>query len=208
MSGMRIASAACVLALMGCASGGLSESQCLAGDWEAVGYRDGHAGVAQSALLQHQNACGRYEILPDGRAYRTGWSAGITQYCTADNGFDLGNAGSGYRRVCPAEMEPGFRQGYDDGRALHAARSLVVHLERQVAKTESRLTAIDDDVLQTTAAQVDLELTAEERVQLFADTKRLIEEREQLEYRLPELLAELDDARAALDQVEYQLAAR
>lgn len=208
MNILRMASAACVLTIMGCASGGLSENQCLAGDWETVGYRDGHAGIAQSALLQHQNACGRYEVLPDGDAYRAGWNAGISQYCTAGNGFDLGNGGSGYRRVCPADMEPSFRQGYDDGRALHSARSLVISLERELIRAENRLSTIDSDVLQTAAAQVDLELTAEERVQLFADTKSLIEEREQLEARMPGLLADLDDARAVLDQLEYQLAAR
>ncbi len=205
---LRMLSAACVLTLVGCASGGLSESQCLAGDWEAVGYRDGHAGAAQSALLQHQNACGRHDVLPDGQAYRAGWSAGISQYCTAANGFDLGNGGSSYRRVCPADMEPGFRQGYDDGRALHSARSLVIRLERQLEYAEERLNRIDGELLQTAAAQVDLELTAEERAQLFVDAKNLIEEREQLESSMPELLAHLDDARAALYEVEYQLAVR
>ena len=47
------------LALLGgCASGGsVSENQCIASDWQTLGYRDGVAGYRSSRLLKHQDAC-------------------------------------------------------------------------------------------------------------------------------------------------------
>lgn len=94
---------ACLLALGGCAS--LSKSQCLANDWQTVGYRDGLSGTNSSALLRHENACVKHGVIPDREAYLAGWREGVEQYCQPANGFAAGERGAGYSNVCPAHLQ-------------------------------------------------------------------------------------------------------
>ena len=77
-----------VLAMSGCAT--LSESQCIASDWQTVGFRDGVSGTQSSQLLKHQNACVKHGIVPDRQAYLAGWDDGVEQYCQPRNGFAAG----------------------------------------------------------------------------------------------------------------------
>ena len=192
----------------GCASHSLSEHQCLAGDWQTVGFNDGANGVDHTALLRHQEACGRFQVVPDRVTYLAGWNEGIARYCTADNGFAIGRAGQSLRRVCPESMSADFQLAYDDGRAIFDAERRVRQLERSINDAEARLLEIDDDVLAVAAAQIDPNLTADERAALFVEIKSLQEERERIETDLPILLAELDDARLAFEAVERGLASR
>lgn len=205
----RLAVVAGLAALsVGCASHSLSEHQCTAGDWQTVGYNDGVNGVDQGALLRHQEACGRFEIVPNRTTYLAGWNEGIQSYCTADNGFAVGRAGQSFRRVCPGSLSASFQLAYDDGRAIFDAERRVAQIERSIDAAESRLIQIDEDVLDLAAAQINPDLTPDERVALFADIKHLQDERERLEFELPQLFADLDQARLALDAVERGLATR
>ena len=88
-----------LLALGGCAT--LSESQCVASDWQSIGYRDGMNGTHHSQLFKHQNACVKHGVTPDREAYMAGWNEGVVQYCQPANGFAAGERGSAYANVCP-----------------------------------------------------------------------------------------------------------
>ena len=79
----------CLAALFlasGCAT--LSESQCVASDWQTVGYADGLKGAQSSQLLKHQNACVKHGVIPERDAYLAGWEEGVRQYCLPENGFE------------------------------------------------------------------------------------------------------------------------
>ena len=55
-----------ILVLSGCAAKpSVSEYQCMAGDWQSIGYRDGSQGLARSQVLKHAEACGEYGVVPD-----------------------------------------------------------------------------------------------------------------------------------------------
>ena len=46
---------AVLLTVAGCSGNpSVTESQCIAGDWQTVGYRDGVNGLRSTQLLQHQ----------------------------------------------------------------------------------------------------------------------------------------------------------
>ena len=61
---------AAVLALAGCGGGAsVSQNQCIASDWQTLGYRDGTNGVNSSQLLAHQDACVKHGIIPDREGY-------------------------------------------------------------------------------------------------------------------------------------------
>ena len=98
------------LALLGgCASGGsVSENQCIAGDWQTMGYRDGAAGYRSSRLLKHQDACVEHGIVPDRNGYMLGWEQGAREFCQPNNGFDLGARGAGHNNICPVDIREAF----------------------------------------------------------------------------------------------------
>ena len=192
--------------LTGCASRSLTEHQCAAGDWYSIGERDGFAGSNSSRVLDHQNACGRFGIVPDTAAYRQGWDTGIRRYCTADNGYQQGVSGRGYGGSCPAELDPNFRAAWEDGRALYLARTAVNNLQRRLEQIEARRQSIDSELMGAALAQTKPDLTAEERLALVDKTKRLLEERDQLDRELPQVAAELDAAYDQLEQLEPSFA--
>lgn len=141
-----------VLVLAGCAS--VSRDECVAGDWAAIGARDGAAGlVAEARLPRHANACARVGVVPDEAAYLRGHAQGLQSFCTPLGGLEAGEAGRAFRDICPAERAAGFREGYELGFAAHRARLRVEAAQRDLAGSQSLaadgtvVTAATDSIL-------------------------------------------------------------
>lgn len=194
--------------LSGCASRSLSEHQCLAGDWQTVGERDGAHGLPATHVLVHQNACGRHQIVPDSGAYREGWARGVRRFCTADNGYQLGLSGRANPSVCPDSLMTAHQQAYFDGRELYLARAEVRRLEAQIDRMETRRGKIDTEILASAAAQADPSLSPTDRLALVERTRTLLAERESLDAELPVLRRALDSAYDELDDIEQAVALR
>jgi uncharacterized protein DUF2799 len=103
------------ICLTGCAT--MNQSECNNADWQIIGMEDGAKGHLPSYLGEHRTACAEYNISPDLEAYTQGHHIGVKQYCTAKNGFNVGNKGNHYNSVCPSELEaaflPAYQHGYD-----------------------------------------------------------------------------------------------
>lgn len=194
------------LTLGGCANRSLSAHQCSAGDWYSVGYRDGQSGADVSRVLTHQDACGRHGIVPDSDRYRDGWAEGIARFCQPEQGFDQGISGRPYRNVCPSQQAQLFRVAYDDGRAIFQARQDVAQLEQSVIRHERRIQTIGETLIEQATAQIDPTLTPQERIDLVADVKALLDERDRLQDELPALRDELGQARAHLQHIDQRYA--
>lgn len=195
-----------MLALGGCASS-LSESQCLANDWETIGYRDGLAGSdGSSALMRHMDACGKHGVTPNRNAYLAGWEDGVDQYCQPANGFNLGQRGRGYSNVCPARLQASFHAAYQDGRRLWEARSEVDQIAGAIADRERRLDEIKAEMAAITGAMLDPERTVADRAQMLVNAKDLGEEQGRLANEIEELEVELEIKRARLDDLRQTLA--
>lgn len=199
--------AALMLTLTGCANRSLSAHQCTAGDWYSVGYRDGQSGADVSRVLTHQDACGRHGIVPDSERYRDGWAEGIARFCQPEQGFDQGISGRPYRNVCPAPQAQPFRVAYDDGREIFEARQDVAQLEQRINQHERRIENIGQALIDQASAQIDPTLTPKERIDLVANVKSLLDERDRLQNELPDLEDDLDLARAHLQYVDNSYAA-
>jgi hypothetical protein len=180
-----------IAALCGCRSASVSQSQCLAGDWETVGYRDGANGYRSTELLEHQNACVKYGVIPDRAAYMAGWEHGVREYCEANNAFDIGARGNGYVNVCPDDLRDAFLSAYHDGRQLYLARVEVTNLEQAIGEHEYRLEQVKSAIVSSATQQLDPTLSPTARVDLFATTERLAEEKGRLESELPQLRQQL-----------------
>ncbi len=188
----------------GCAS--LSESQCLAGDWQTVGYRDATSGRDHSALLKHQNACGKHGVTPDREAYLAGWDQGILQYCQPRNGFALGERGAALPTLCPLAMVDLFEAAYNDGRRLYLARAEIRRLERAIEAREHRLEQLEDAIASTESRLVQEALSSEERRELLDDTKAMSREQGEIEAELKELRIDVALEYQRLEQLRYALA--
>ncbi len=201
---MRVLCTALLALVLGaCASQpSVSENQCRAGDWQTIGYQDGRSGYASTRLLDHQEACGEFQIYPERSAYLDGWHEGVEEFCTPGNGFSLGERGRALPTVCPATSRSGFVAAWEQGNDLYRAQKAVRNAERDVHYIEQRLIDLDREMIAVNAAQLNTDLSAEERVLLVADFRALVEERDQLEADLPIQLAELDRVRQNLALLE------
>ena len=135
-----IALMACAL-LSSCAS--VSKEECIAGDWAAIGQRDGATGrVGDTQFARHIDACAKVQITPDRSAWARGYAAGLAQYCTPQSGLSEGLAGRTYRGVCPAPTRAGFQQAYDLGRDVYDQRQVIAQIESEISGLRSRNSAI------------------------------------------------------------------
>ncbi len=196
-----------ILVIMSGCRGGptVTENQCYAGDWETLGYRDGAQGLRSSQLLQHQDACVPYGVVPDREAYMAGWNAGALEYCQPNSAFEVGELGYGHANICPAHLQSAFTAAYRQGRQLYLARRDVANLEQLIVARESRLDYVRAQIVTTSTDQLDPTLTVAERVDLIAYTQRLVEEKARIEQELPRLQADLIRQHAQLNEMRQSL---
>ena len=194
---------AVLLALGGCAT--LSESQCVASDWQTVGHRDGMNGVHHSQLLKHQNACVKHGITPDRDAYLAGWEAGVVQYCQPENGFAAGERGAAYAGVCPEHLANRFYAAYQDGRQLHLAHAEIDNLERAIQQKQRQLEHVKKDLSATEALLIEGEFTSLERRELLDETKALAQEQGRLDTEIQALKIDVAVKTERLQNLRHQL---
>ena len=193
----------------GCASAPtVTENQCRAGDWQTIGYRDGANGIDSARLLQHQEACGEFAIVPDRNLYLAGWQEGLLTYCTADNGFRHGLHGRVLNGNCRDELREPYASAHADGRQLYVARRDVSNLRQTLQNQQSRLDQIKQEIIGVTTAQLAPDLTAEERLRLLSKLDDLAGERAELKAQVPLTEQALLDAEDHLAQLDQTFAAR
>jgi hypothetical protein len=136
------------LALGGCAT--LSERDCRQGNWSDIGFEDGRQGHAENRFSGHVKACAKYGITPDRPAYFSARDEGLHQYCTPENGFEVGRAGGAYEGVCPREKPIGilvllglsgmeFEDAYALGQDVYSAQAALDSVEARIADVDKRL---------------------------------------------------------------------
>jgi len=195
-----------LIILSGCGGGAsVSQNQCIASDWQTLGYRDGVNGLRSSQLLKHQDACVEHGIIPDRTGYMAGWNEGVREYCQPNNAFEIGELGRGHNNVCPGKMQTTFTTAYREGRKLYLLRVEVANIERAIAQSEQRLEAVKAEIVSSATDQLNPLLSPADRVDLAARTHRLTEERHRLSHEIPALLDELDDKQAELDGLRQSL---
>ncbi|MEQ8861109.1 MAG: DUF2799 domain-containing protein [Pseudomonadales bacterium] len=194
-----------LVVLGGCASS-MSESQCLANDWETVGYRDGLAGTQSTALMRHMDACMKHGVRPDRNAYLAGWNDGVAQYCQPANGFSVGERGAGYGNVCPPHLQGAFYAAYQDGRQLYLAQSELNGIGNAISQRELRLRDVKSELAGIPAGMISAESTAAERAAMLLTAKALAEEQGELNAEIEGLQAEYAVKAERLDNLRHSLA--
>lgn len=159
------------LLLAGCAT--LSENECRSADWYAIGFEDGARGRPVSYLAEHRKACADYQVTPAFEPYRQGHEQGVSQFCTADNGFALGRRGGRYQNVCPPALAAVFVPAYQRGQQIYRVERQIQDAQRQqrqeeqaIANDRTRITEIESLLIHESG-------NSESRKQLLAEMRAL-----------------------------------
>ncbi len=104
-------------ALSGCATyDNLTQEECQSADWNAVGYDISMKGYKSSSIENFKKSCGEHGITPNETEFLSGYNNGLTRYCTTAHGYEIGKKNDKYRHICPDELEPEFKRGYNSGK--------------------------------------------------------------------------------------------
>ena len=171
----RLALAGSALALLaGCAA--LSEKECRSANWYEQGQRDALAGHDRTRLADIREACAEAGVRPNEPLYLQGWSLGVRQFCTPDNGARWGREGRSYSNSCPPELDAAFSDRYRAGRRAYDAEQTLRRLQGEQRDKQRALDNAKDDTA-----------------------------RRQARDQLRSLDARLRDARDDLDRAEWRL---
>ncbi|UYQ71924.1 DUF2799 domain-containing protein [Pelagibacterium flavum] len=118
------------LVLASCAT--LSQEQCEAGDWRAIGFSDGADGRPADRLSSHVEACSEYGIAVDNALYQSGRAEGLRVYCRLGNAERQGRAGESYFGVCEGELGVAFARVHQAGREVFNLQAEINSLDSEI----------------------------------------------------------------------------
>jgi hypothetical protein len=195
-----LGAALAMVVVSGCA--GMSDEECLATDWSAVGYEDGARGYTAERFSRHRTACAKHGITADFGAYQAGREQGLVEYCQPGRGYDVGVSGGRYYGVCSADLEPDFLAAYNEGYHLYTLRANVNRANANISARERELEDVENAMRAKEAALIAPETTTQDRILLVADLKELSERTGELEAEIQMLYEERARAQAELDNYQ------
>ena len=178
-----------LLSISGCAT--MNQSECQVANWEIIGLEDASAGRPSSYIGQHRSACAEYGIAPDLSRYMVGYEKGLTQYCTYQNGLNLGTSGRGYAGICKGAAANQFLQGYNQGKRDFDMRQAIGRLKTEISRHHQRLQNIDIQIDRKEDAIIASNTSTEDRRRLLSEIASLREEKQAIELELPAIEEEL-----------------
>ena len=191
-----------LLIMTGCA--GMSDEECMATDWTAVGYEDGARGYTAESFSRHRKACAKHGITADFGSYQSGRDRGLVEYCQPGRGYDVGVSGGRYYGVCSTDLEPDFLAAYNEGYHLYTLRANVNNANSSIYAKERELESVESEMRAKEAALISPETTVEQRILLVADLKDLSERAGQIETEIQVLYEERARHQAELDNYQAQ----
>ena len=132
---------------------------CAQRDWFELGRKDGLQGAPGDRLASYKQECrgdfsGGWETI-----YLNGRNAGLVEYCSIENGFELGRMGLNYLYVCPTLTEPDFLAAYARGQ-----RTRTLQLKRK--DIEAQIETLTEQLLATHAGSDESQQLREELIHL------------------------------------------
>ena len=132
-----------LLPLAACAT--LSEDQCRAADWEAIGKADGANGRTPDWIEKHARACNQYGIAPVRSDWEKGRQQGLPLYCRPARAWEEGADGHRLSPVCPAEDLAGLERANFRGLTYHRIGQDIAEAEREISRINSLLASLPAD---------------------------------------------------------------
>lgn len=117
----------------------ISEEQCRGGNWQAIGFADGTKGRDASIVGTYAETCAEFGATPDLQAYTAGRQAGLLQYCTPANAYDLGRRGRRIAPVCTADSTLAMQPAHRTGLRYHEFETQIDEIEDRIRDREALL---------------------------------------------------------------------
>lgn len=130
--------------LLGASCATLSEDQCRAGNWRAIGVSDGMAGRSEIFVSNHAEACAELGIAPDLAAWAVGRDEGLRAYCTPDRAYSAGQRGQRLNPVCGGFDQRALREANWAGLRYHEVDRDMDQVRGQIRSAENRIDALRD----------------------------------------------------------------
>lgn len=189
------------LLYLGACSTGMSKEECAVADWHQIGFEDGSVGNHLNYIARHRKSCSKAGIAPDFNAYKRGHAEGVRQWCNYDNGLRFGESGGRYQGICPADREAAFLDGYDYGRRLYEARSLVANIRNDINSSVNRIAQLEDERISLGELIIDSNTSDVDRVKSVARITEIGDEITDLELYISDREVDLRHAEAELQRV-------
>ncbi len=118
-------------------------------DWFELGRHDGAQGSTDDQLNKHTRDCRKNFRADWETMYINGRNAGLVEYCTPENAFELGKMGLAYMYVCPSTVEPQFLTGYRKGQRTRELEMENKKLEGKIDTIAEKLNTSSNDFEKT-----------------------------------------------------------
>lgn len=143
-----------------------SSRSCQELDWYELGRQDGAKGHKNNNRREIATVCPDSDHSLSEALYHNGFDAGASQYCSPENGFELGRSGRTYADICPPLLQDEFLQSYQRGRRF-------TEVENQKNQIESRLQTLNSRLQDKTIEIVRRGLLNGEKLELEKKKKSL-----------------------------------
>jgi hypothetical protein len=110
-----ISTVVCAGLMAGC-GGNVKRVSCNGLNWGNVGYESAQAGESIRQFDQFRDGCGEHLEKGALEAYMDGYSKGVAEHCTYQNGYDRGFTKKSMSKVCPEELRSEYERGYKMGK--------------------------------------------------------------------------------------------
>lgn len=87
-------------------------AQCTNNNWADIGYETALSGKSVRFFNKFEEQCGEKLAVDAKSHYLDGFTSGIKEYCTYDNGFKLASKSLPNKNTCPYELRSPFDKGY------------------------------------------------------------------------------------------------
>lgn len=101
--------------ILGCSHTEKVAQSCQEVDWYEIGRQDGTKGLEVVSRTPVKVTCTDSDQSLAEAIYNNGFDAGVVQFCSPENGFELGKNKREIKNVCPTMLKSAFQERYNQG---------------------------------------------------------------------------------------------
>lgn len=132
-----------LMAFAGCTSAPERVS-CAQRDWYESGRHDGSQGATLDRLAKYKVECNSEFNSAWESLYTNGRNAGLVEYCTPENAFQLGRMNISYMYTCPSTVEEMFLSAYRKGQEARQLEVANKKIDAKIDETLGRLSTAEN----------------------------------------------------------------
>lgn len=159
--------------ILGCTHTEKLAQSCQEIDWYEIGRQNGTKGLELANLKPVRVICKDSDQSLAEALYYNGFDAGVVQYCTPENGFELGRNNREIKNVCPVMLNAAFQKRYYQGRRF-------AELTRQSQELNKKMQNLETTINNHSIETAKRDLLSTEKIELSLKLKNIQDELQSL----------------------------